>query len=294
MPVSILPTELTGMLSGTLLGNHENGSPEWHALRDEPGTIGGSEVGAAAGLSEWTSPITLWAKKTNRISSEIEPTIRMKLGTFLEAPLLELFANEHPELEVYTTGTWADRVHDWARANPDGLYRTATGEIGLIEVKVSKSYWYNPPEAYRAQMLWYMRILGIKHGKLIGLIGGDYQEFDVDYDEFESDALMAAAQRLRQHVLDNQMPDWDGSGSTYETIRKLNPSVEDGEVDLDDLGMHYLNELDSFAEAERKLNELKSRVVAAMEGKRKGLIYGEHWITMRASRGLPYIYREKR
>jgi len=42
------------------------------------------------------------------------------------------------------------------------------------------------------------------------------------------------------------------------------------------------------------LTALKSRVVKAMEGKKRGIIYGEHRISMRArGAGLPYIHHEK-
>jgi hypothetical protein len=89
-------------------------------------------------------------------------------------------------------------------------------------------------------------------------------------------------------------PQWDGSLSTLETVKKLNPNIEDGEVDLDDLGMHYFNKLDEFERVEKELNELKSRVLSAMEGKKRGLVYGEHRISLRARGfGLPYIHHEK-
>jgi uncharacterized protein YecE (DUF72 family) len=90
------------------------------------------------------------------------------------------------------------------------------------------------------------------------------------------------------------MPDWDGSNSTLETVRAMNPNIEDGEVDLDDLGMHYFNKLTDYERVNAELTELKSRVVKAMEGKKRGLIYGEHKVSLRArGAGLPYIHHEK-
>lgn len=286
--------ELTELGDAVLLGNFENGSKEWHELRDEPGAIGGSDIGAVAGLSPYESAITKWAKKTKQIPDDFEPNMSMRLGTKLETPILEIFAEEHPELEIYTTGTWAHKDYDWQRANPDALYKTADGKWGIIEVKFSRDYWQEVPQHYRAQVLWYMNVFGIQEAKLVALAGSSYQEFEIEWDSFEAASLVAAAYRFRQKVLEVKMPDWDGSNSTFETIRAMNPKIEDGEVDLDDLGAHYFNALTDFEQAEKKLTELKSRVLAAMEGKKRGIIYGEHAISLRArGMGNPYIHHER-
>jgi predicted phage-related endonuclease len=236
----------------------------------------------------------LWAKKTGQIPDEVTPNMSMKLGTILEDPILELFADEHPELEIMTTGTWANKTYPWMRANPDGLYKTADGEWGIVEVKFSRDYWTQVPQSYRAQVLWYMRVFGIRQAKLVALAGSSYQEYDIEWDQFEADTLFEAALRFRQACLDFKMPDWDGSNSTLETVRALNPYIEDGEVDLDELGVHYFNAVTDAEAANTKLTELKSRVVKAMEGKKRGLIYGEHMVSLRSrAGGMPYLHHER-
>ena len=79
LPVSKLPTEINELQDAVLLGDFVNGSPEWHELRNQPGSIGGSEIAACSGLSQWESPITKWAKKTGQIPDEVEPNMSMKL-----------------------------------------------------------------------------------------------------------------------------------------------------------------------------------------------------------------------
>ena len=294
MPVSKLPTESNTLLDAVLLGDFANGSPEWHELRNEPGVIGGSDIAACASLSSWTSPITLWAKKTGQIPDEVVPNMSMKLGTILEEPILQLFTDEHPELTILTTGTWANKTYPWMRANPDGLYLDADGNWGIVEVKFSRDYWTAVPQSYRAQVLWYMKVFGIRQAKLVALAGSSYQEYDIEWDEFEADTLFDAAVRFRQACLDLKMPDWDGSNSTLETVRALNPNIEDGEVDLDELGVHYFNAVTDAEAANTKLTELKSRVVKAMEGKKRGLVYGDHLISLRSrAGGMPYLHHEK-
>jgi putative phage-type endonuclease len=294
LPVNKLPAETNELFDAVLLGDFANGSQEWHDLRNEPGAVGGSDIAAITGLSTWESAITKWAKKTGQIPDEVTPNMSMKLGTILEAPILNLFANEHPELEMYETGTWANKENPWARSNPDGLYKDANGNWGIIEVKFSRDYWSGVPQAYRAQVLWYMRIFGIKQAKLVALAGSSYMEFDIEWDEFEAQTLWDAAMRFRQACLEMKMPYWDGSNSTLETIRALSPGIVDTEVDLDDLGMHYINAVDELDKATTKVTELKARVIQAMDGAKRGLVFGEHLLSLRSrAGGAPYLHHEK-
>jgi putative phage-type endonuclease len=287
--------ELKELGDAVLLGNFESGSKEWHDLRNEEGAVGGSDIPAIASLSPFESAITKWAKKTKQIPDDFEPSMAMRLGTKLETPILEIFAEEHPEYEIYTTGTWAHKEFPWQRANPDALYKKADGTWGIIEVKFSRDYWSEVPQHYRAQVLWYMNVFGIQEAKLVALAGSSYQEFEVEWDTFEASSLIAAAYRFRESVLKVQMPDWDGSNSTFETIRAMNPKIEDGEEHLDELGLHYFEALDTFEKADKKLTELKSRVLKAMGGKKKGIVYGEHAISLRArGMGNPYLHNEKK
>ncbi len=292
LPVNKLPFD--ELLDAVLLGDFANGSQEWHDLRDEPGAIGGSDIAPIAGLSQWESAITKWAKKTKQIPDEITPNMSMRLGTKLEAPILEIFTEEHPELTVFETGTWANKEHPWARSNPDGIYQTEDGHFGIVEVKFSRDYWTAVPQAYRAQVLWYMKVFGIRRAKLVALAGSSYQEYDIEWDEFEAQILWDAAVRFREACLEMKMPYWDGSNSTLETIRALSPGITDTEVDLDELGMHYINSVTEFEKANAKMTELKARVIQAMDGAKRGLIFGEHWLSLRSrAGGAPYLHQEK-
>jgi putative phage-type endonuclease len=294
LPVNKLPAETNELFDAVLLGDFANGSQEWHDLRNEPGSVGGSDIAPIAGLSSWESCITKWAKKTGQIPDEVTPNMSMKLGTILEAPILNLFADEHPELEIYETGTWANKENPWARSNPDGLYKDADGNWGIVEVKFSRDYWSGVPQAYRAQVLWYMRVFGIKQAKLVALAGSSYMEFDIEWDEFEAQTLWDSAVRFRQACLDMKMPYWDGSNSTLETIRALSPGISDSEVDLDDLGMHYINSVTEYEKANAKMTDLKARVINAMDGAKRGLIFGEHMLSLRSrAGGAPYLHHEK-
>lgn len=281
--------------SATLLGNFENGSAEWHELRNEPGAIGGSEIGTIAGWNKWESAITLFYKKTGKIASDITPSHRMRMGSKFEAPILEIFAEDHPELEVFTTGTWAANDQPLNRANPDGVYRDANGELGLIEIKFIGDNIYEIPLSYRAQMIWYMGVLGIKRGYLVACAGSNYVEFPLEFDQFEFDVLCQLADQFRACVEADQQPDWDGSNSTYETMRAIHPDIEpDAEVELGDLGMHLYNAYADLQEQEKKYKELQSRTLDALGQAKWGLV-DDRRIVYRTSRngGTPYLAWKK-
>jgi putative phage-type endonuclease len=196
--------------NAVFLGLHENGSPEWHELRK--GAVGGSQVGTILGVNPWESAVTAFYKATGAIDDHIKPSMSMRLGTKLEDDILEVFSEEHPELEIFTTGTYASYKAPWQHANPDGIYRKADGTLGVIEIKFSRDYWSEVPPSYRKQVLWYLHVLGLDEAYIVALAGSAYQEFTIVRDQFEIDAMVQAVERFYECVQNNVQPDWDGSG----------------------------------------------------------------------------------
>ena len=289
--------ELNKMLiaSATLLGNFDNGSDEWHAARNEPGAIGGSDIGAIAGWNRWESALTRWAKKTGKIDDNIMPSHRMRMGTKFEDDLLEIFQEDHPELEVLTTGTWAAKAEPLNRANPDAIAIDENGELVLIEVKFAGDNMYEIPQSYKAQMQWYMGILGISRGVLVACAGSNYVELPLEFDAFEFDTLCLLADQFRRYVANDIMPDWDGSNSTYETMRAMHPEIDaDKSEELGQLGIHLSNTFAELQEVEKRYKELQSRTLDAM-GQAKWGTVDDQKVVYRTSRagGQPYLAWKK-
>jgi len=281
--------------SATLIGYLENGSEAWHSARNEPGAIGGSEIGAIMGWNQWESAITKWAKKTGKIDDRLEPSHRMRFGTKFEEPILEIFQEDHPELEVCQTGTWGWNNQPLNRANPDSIAIDENGELVLLEVKFSADNMKEIPLSYRAQMQFYMGILGIKRGILVACAGGNYEELALEFDQFEFDVLVDAAARFRSHVLSDKMPDWDGSNSTLQTVRAMHPDIDpDEEIELGDLGIHLSNAYADLQEQEKKYRELQSRTLDALGQAKWGLI-DDRRVVYRTSRngGNAYLAWKK-
>ncbi len=295
--------------TASLVGDFESQSPEWHELRKNG--IGGSDVAGICRVSPWVSPVGVWARKTGRISDAVEPSEAMEWGTRLERVILEKFADEHPEFHVRTGfGTYANRTRPWQIANPDGIFEwetiTRRGDEqdihvhrGVVEVKTAayEDDWKDGvPAYYRTQVLWYLQTFGFERAFVVVLFAGRrYREFEIIADEFEMAANLSEVEKMRELILTDVQPDYDGSTATYETIRQLHPDINpEGEVELGDLWVHYSNAMARLDEATYHANELKSRVLDALGDAKRGL-YDDVVVVTRQSRngGTPFLVTKK-
>lgn len=283
----------------TFMGAFADDSAEWHSLRDEPGVITGSQIGTICGLNPWESPLSRFYKATGQIDNWVEPNMSMKLGKALEQPILDVFASEHPEYKVYRTGTWKSTDFEWARCNPDAFFEDAEGNLGLIEVKFSRSYMAEVPPQYRAQVIWYLGILGLKRAKLVALADSAWTEIDIEFDQFEFDWMFAKACIFRDMVATKTPPDFDGAANTYDSQRKVNPEIDGSEVEIAELlGIELVNTACQIDELTVKLNELKSRALDQMGSAKVAYIepLGEKVVVAKRQQrgaGSPFLQVEK-
>lgn len=276
--------------NATYLGTFSPNTPEWHELRAKG--IGGSEIGTIVGLNPWESAYTLWHKKKGLIEDSVTQNWSIRFGNAFESPILQMFAEEHPELEIIETGTWQSNEHEWMHANPDALgWNAEKQEWVVIEIKTARSSWASLPPAYYAQVQWYMSVLGIKTAYVAAVAGWTWTEEFVEYDGFVASTYKAAAYRFWEYLQTDVKPDWDGSNSTYETVRALHPQISDESVELPAELYHLLyfsNE--EYAVAQKEYNLAKSRVLDAM-GKSKYATVDDVVVAQRQARGdgNPYL-----
>jgi predicted phage-related endonuclease len=295
-----LLTKHEQIADATCLGVFESGSVEWQELREEPGVITGSTIGSIIGVNEWESAVTRYYKAIGAIPNEIPVSQAMELGTHFEQPILKFFAKTKPNWKFYQTGTWASAFEDWARANPDALFVDENGELGLIEVKFSGRYWGGQvPANYRAQILWYLGVLGLKKAVLVGLIDSRFETYEIEFDQFEFEVMLEAAKEFRKALQLQIPPDWDGAANTYETAKLLHPEIENREEEIaQQLGIDLQNTQSEIDALTTKLNELKSRTLDQMGSAKTAVIEvgGERYVVAtRSSRngGTPYLTIKK-
>ena len=276
------------------LGNFENNSPEWHELRNQRGVISGSEIGTILGLSPWNSAISLWAEKTGRVERPTVGNTAMRLGTLVEPAIRQLYQESHPEHTVREVGTYASANDSWMHANPDGICIDENGEGYVLEIKHTATYWDAIPEHYKAQVFWYMYVFNLKRAVFAVVNAGRYKEYELEWDDFEFAAMLQQVTKFRRCILEDEQPDWDGSESTYETIRKLSPDVEARDEELGLLGVELMNAQTDFDKAETHLREMKSRVIGALNGAKNGTIDGQVVVTLSQRAGnAPYLTIKK-
>jgi putative phage-type endonuclease len=274
-----LPTELG---SASFIGFFENGSDAWHAVRSQG--VGGSEVGTICGLNKWESAFTLWAKKSGKIADQVKQSEPMEWGSRLEAVILDKFVESHPELEVWKDcGTWQKTDEPVFHANPDGIYKREDGSYGVIEIKTAAypDDWEigsqgvlgassGVPRYYLTQVQHYLRVFGFKEAIVCALFTGNkYREYLIETDEFQQEIDADLVRKFWLSLEQDIAPDWDGSASTYESVRALNPELVDESAEIGELGEALLHAQEAVSAAESGLNLIKSMVIDIMGDAKK-------------------------
>ena len=269
------------------LGTFEPGTPEWHEARKG---LGGSDIASVMDMNPWKSAFTLYAEKTGLIENNIEPSIPMQMGTAFEPVIRELFEKNNSEwLKVHETGTWASIEEPRSVANPDGIIEWDDGSLGVLEIKFSRMYWDKLPEHYNLQVQHYLSVLGLKRGVVVAVAGGDWKEFDVVRDDSLIDTMKRRVEAFYGFLDTNTAPDYDGSESTYESVRELSEGLQDGDIELGSLWANLLQAKSESEYWETQFKAHKSAVLAFMNGTKYGLFQGEKVIALQARNGKPFI-----
>lgn len=280
------------------LGDFIADSPAWHEARRM--SIGGSEIGTIMGLNQWESAYALWAKKLGLIPDSFQENWATRLGKAFEEPILALFGQEHPELEIYKAGTFAEAYdYPYLHANPDALARhKGTGEWIVIEVKTARYAWDSVPPQYEAQVQHYMYVMGVEKAIIVAVAGMEWNEYEVPRDDFQISAQLQQAKHFWDCLQNGVKPEWDGSEHTYQAVRQQHPQIDDSEIDLETLGLQLLNAQAMADEATSHLTKLKSMVLDNMGYAKTGYVIFDGQkkkITSRQARrdGAPYLVIHK-
>jgi putative phage-type endonuclease len=269
------------------LGTFEPGTPEWHEARKG---LGGSDIAAVMDKNPYKSAFTLFAEKTGLVDGNIEPSMPMKMGTAFEPVIRDLFVKNNSEwLKVYETGTWASIEEPRSVANPDGIIEWDDGSLGVLEIKFSRMYWDKLPEHYNLQVQHYLSVLGLKRAVVVAVAGGDWKEFDVVRDDSLVEAMKRRVEAFYGFLDTNTAPDYDGSESTYDTVRELSEGLQEGDIELGSLWANLLQAKSESEYWETQFKAHKSAVLAFMDGTKYGLFQGDKVISLQARNGKPFI-----
>lgn len=284
--------------TGRLLGNWEPGSPEWHEARRS--RLGGSDMAAVIGRSPWVSPYRLWMLKAGRVRDS-ETTTAQSRGHYLEDGIRRWWADQNPDYEVVTGGTYTHKDRDYQLANPDGLLVKNGRPVGVLEIKTDgqddsetwgKSGTAQIPLYYRTQIQWYLDTLGLPVAHVAVLTARlEFRHYVVKHDETDARILRFRAEQFLDSLMFNSPPDFDGAKNTYETVRELHPNINGLDIELDyEQAAAYVCAKNALKKAEER--ELRERsVLADLMGEHKRATYAGMTIANRQARGdgTPYL-----
>lgn len=305
----------------TVLGWFEPGTPDWHAAR--AAGIGGSEIAAVMGISPYESRFSLWHRKQGIIAPAEENPV-MYWGKKHEPTICQEFADRHPEFVVSVSPTYGlgEQI-----ANPDRLLTPACGcdfhrpaccdpedcgpccedcptcpalnaqPTAILEAKTSRDDegWGEDgtdqiPVHYRAQCIWYMRVLGVHRCHVAVLIGlSDYREYVIKYDEAEANEMSAAGAEFMRTVRQNERPDIDGHSATYQAIREIPEGMDDINVPISaDLRDRFHLAQDAAWVADDELTTCKGLLLDAIGTGRRAVVGPDRVATRTVRAGRTY------
>jgi putative phage-type endonuclease len=256
------------------------GRERWLAARQEG--IGGSEVGALVGISEYETPWSVYNTK-KRGGKDLSALAAVEWGHRLEEVVAAKVAEEVGLVSRFGGGLWAHQEKPFLRVTPD---RFATKPRvwkaqALIECKTAgdDEHWESgtihpqgrgtgsAPLSYQAQAQWQMGIIGLPVCYLGCLVLGRERQFftvEIHFDKDWFAELAAEAERFwLENILADEPPMHDlRHPKTEELLKLLQPKVVKPSVDLPDDTEEwladYLKAKDRLKAAEADMDAVKN------------------------------------
>lgn len=277
-------------------------TPEWYAARKTG--FGASEIAIAAGLSKYSTPLELYARKRGELPP-IEETEAMELGTLLEPVVRTLFerrtgiaiADKSPPM-------FRHPEHDFLFATPDGIVDDST----LVECKTTNfrllQEWGDEesdsvPTPYVCQTQMQMSCLdaGVCHLALL-IDGIRFRHYKVLRSDKLIAHLIAAAAELWERIQNGNPPepDWRHA-STLELMKELHQSIDNTRVVLTDEEVAHWTEYERLGKEitilQERRDERKARVLHAIGDHGAGLLHDGRMVRRKWIEKKPYTVEPK-
>lgn len=195
-------------------------------VSERTGYIGGSDAAVLLGFSEWSTPIQLWAQKTNRavaMPPDPERDALFYFGHLLEGPIGQAVQDRHGVKVKRARNFYRSATYPWMGGHIDFLFQDGAGFLECKNVRYDSAWGAMQPDPlndeashlipsyYLAQCLHYMVVLSVlSHCYIAALIGGsDLRIYRVDRSKNQPliDELIAAEDRFwHEYVLPDKMP----------------------------------------------------------------------------------------
>ena len=247
---------------------------EW--LEHRRKSIGGSDASAIIGMNIYSSPYTVWADKLGKIPPK-EDNEAMRLGRDLEEYVAKRFTEKTGKKVRRENNILINPDYPFAHANVD---RMIIGEDAGFEAKTTSALNLRKfkngeyPANYYVQCVHYLAVTGCERWYLgVLILGVGFQDYVIERDEGEINALMKSEEEFWQYVESQVAPATDGSDSTSETLKTIYPESNGEEINL----MAYEYDLQQYMslsslikDVEKQKEECANKIKAFMGEASKG------------------------
>lgn len=195
---------------------------EW--LRRRKSSIGGSDASAIIGLNQYSSPFSVWADKTGRLTDKPDNEA-MRQGRDLEDYVAFRFCEATGKRVRREKAMLYNPAYPFAHADID---RWVIGENAGLECKTTsimnlKKFKNGEfPPTYYVQCVHYMAVTGTDRWYLGVLVFGQgFYKFTIERDEEEVAALMEQEAEFWKLVEADEPPSVDGLPATTEALEVI-------------------------------------------------------------------------
>lgn len=265
---------------------------EWLEFRKSG--IGGSDMAAILGLSNYRSALDVWMDKTGRtIPSKDDGNRFTYWGTKLESIVADEFAIRTGYSVRNNNFTLQSVEYPFLLANID---REIVGVDAGLECKTASAFkvdeWQGDsvPDAYYIQCQHYMAVTGKASWWIAALVGGnDYYYKEIPRNDNVIEAIIEAAQEFWSFVLTDTMPAVDGSDSCQEALRQLYSNTQPESIQLEDsadiYAEAYLKAKADKKDAEERAKEAQNNLCQLLANNEVGYT-NKHKITWKYRKAI--------
>jgi putative phage-type endonuclease len=253
---------------------------DWHEARQKG--IGGSDVAAIAGMSNYGSPLSVYLEKIGE-APEKEDNPAMFHGRLFEKTVVEMFEKETgKKTREQGKVILQHPTIDFIIGNVD---RFIEGEEAILECKTTSGNYCNKeniPASYELQCHHYMMVTGAQKCYLAVLVfQKDFFIKEIDRDEEVIEYLETIEKNFwNNFVLPKIMPAPDGSNSATDLLSRMFPRAQKRTVELQncDEKLTRFKELNTvISELEKEREQIKQEVQLQMEDAEKATT-GKHTV----------------
>lgn len=231
--------------------------------------IGGSDLAGVAGLSKWTSPLSVYLNKTGQ-SAPTEENEAMYWGNVLEDVVAGEFAKRTGKTVSRFPHMMQSKQYPFMLGNIDrAVTDYNTGEVAGLECKTAgatmlKEWDDNKiPEAYMLQCYHYMIVTGLKKWYVAVLIGGNnFQIRELNWDQDVVDHVIKIESDFWKMVEDRTPP--SAGGSDVDLLACLYQGNDANTLHLDDDGEVLVHQYIAAAQAEKAAKAAKDEAKALL------------------------------